>query len=202
MVTAVHRPDIAATPMIWIPRSVKPAAVKQSYTHESGWRRRSRRRRMPRANAGAVVSGKQAYRQGAPYAVHHNAPQPRPPDRPHAAYGPAARRRKPPARRRLAPITMAPRAVRHITSGGDGHQAGQRGIQAHRNIGLAVLDPGNDHAHDRGHRGRDRGGEEDRSQARAPEVAAAPLKPYQPSHRINTPSAADGQVVSGERVDA
>ena len=91
-------------------------------------------------------------------------------------------------------------SVRHITSGGDGHQAGQRGIQAHRNIGLAVLDPGNDHAHDRGHRGSDRGGQENGAQlghrGSGSAIEAIPAQP-QDKHAQR----ADGQVMSGERVD-
>ena len=44
-------------------------------------------------------------------------------------------------------------AVNHVTAGGNAHKPCQGGIEAHRNVGLAVLYPGEYHAYNRCHCG-------------------------------------------------
>lgn len=75
-----------------------------------------------------------------------------------------------------------------ITAGGDCNQTSQRSVQAHGNVRLAILDPCEDHAGN-GCQSRSNGGGQENGAQLGTEVAAAPLKPYQPNHRMNTPSA-------------
>ena len=52
-------------------------------------------------------------------------------------------------------------SVQRVTACGDTDKAGQRAVQAHRNIRLTVLDPGVKHRHNSGNRRSDRRGNED-----------------------------------------
>ena len=54
--------------------------------------------------------------------------------------------------------------IRHVTRSGDGYQPGQGGVQAHRDVRLPILDPGEDHAGDGRHRRGNRGSDEDGAQ--------------------------------------
>ena len=92
-----------------------------------------------------------------------------------------------------------------VTSGGDGHQTGQRTVQGHGDIGLAVTQPGEDHGHTGGHRSGQVGVEADQTghghgsvggqaQGRAA-VEAEPAEP-QDEHAQGTGC----QVVAGDGV--
>ena len=92
-------------------------------------------------------------------------------------------------------------AVGHVASGGNAHQTGQRSIQAHGNIWLAILDPGKNHANHRCHRRRHRGGEENRAQLlNGGSGRAVEAIPAQPQDEYA--QAAQRQVVPGESIHA
>ena len=56
-------------------------------------------------------------------------------------------------------------SVRYITGGSHSHQSGQRAVQGHGHIRLAVLDPSKDHGGASGHSRRYGGGHQDRRQS-------------------------------------
>ena len=65
------------------------------------------------------------------------------------------------------PIIAAPRASTFVASRGDADKTGEAGVEAHRDIRLAVFDPCEEKCSDSGDRGGDSRGHENRSQLRA-----------------------------------
>ena len=93
-----------------------------------------------------------------------------------------------------------PETVDRITGRCDCHQSGERSVQAHGHVRLAVAHPGKDHAYDRSDRRGDRSRQEDRSQLgyadRRGSVEPVPAKP-QDKHTQRS----DRNVVAGKSVD-